>query len=82
MIIEHALLPVAPGEEEAFEEAMRQALPIIESAAVTVQASNGKLKTPQRFCCSFVGNPLKHTWESFETLKYFSSGDRSRTIFM
>ena len=29
MIIEHALLPVRPGQEAAFEEAMARALPII-----------------------------------------------------
>ncbi|MGD1013011.1 MAG: antibiotic biosynthesis monooxygenase family protein [Acidimicrobiales bacterium] len=32
MIVEHALLPVIPGQEDAFEASMRQALPIITSA--------------------------------------------------
>lgn len=32
MIIEHAVLPVNLGQEEAFEASLRRALPIIESA--------------------------------------------------
>ena len=32
MIVEHALLPITPGQETAFEASMRQALPIITSA--------------------------------------------------
>ena len=32
MVIEHALLAVIPGEEEAFEVSMAEAFPIIESA--------------------------------------------------
>ena len=32
MIIEHAILPVTPGLEAEFEDSMRRALPIIESA--------------------------------------------------
>ncbi|WP_375400744.1 antibiotic biosynthesis monooxygenase family protein [uncultured Amnibacterium sp.] len=32
MILEHALLPVRPGEEAAFETTLAQALPIIRSA--------------------------------------------------
>jgi quinol monooxygenase YgiN len=32
MMLEHALLQVRPGEEEAFEASMRDAFPIIESA--------------------------------------------------
>jgi heme-degrading monooxygenase HmoA len=31
MVLEHALLYVKHGEEEAFEDSMREALPIIES---------------------------------------------------
>jgi heme-degrading monooxygenase HmoA len=31
VILEHALLPVRPGQEEAFEEALTEALPIIRS---------------------------------------------------
>ncbi|MHB8378787.1 MAG: antibiotic biosynthesis monooxygenase family protein [Acidimicrobiales bacterium] len=31
-MIEHALLAVTPGEEEAFESSMGEALPLIESA--------------------------------------------------
>lgn len=33
MILEHALLPVRPGEESAFESALTDALPIIRGAA-------------------------------------------------
>jgi heme-degrading monooxygenase HmoA len=32
VILEHVVLRVRPGEEDAFEESARQALPIIESA--------------------------------------------------
>ncbi|MGA2431971.1 MAG: antibiotic biosynthesis monooxygenase family protein [Acidimicrobiales bacterium] len=32
MIVEHALLPVIPGQEDAFEASMREALPLITSA--------------------------------------------------
>mgnify|MGYP003590734599 CR=1 FL=1 len=32
MILEHALLPVIPGRESAFEEAFAQARPLIEAA--------------------------------------------------
>ena len=30
-VIEHALLPVRPGEQEAFEAAMREAVPLVSS---------------------------------------------------
>lgn len=32
MMLEHALLSIRPGEERAFEDSLREALPIIESA--------------------------------------------------
>jgi heme-degrading monooxygenase HmoA len=60
MIIEHALLPVAPGEEEAFEEAMRQALPVIESAKGCHGASiQRQIENPSTFL-------LLVRWESVE----------------
>lgn len=39
VILEHALLPVRPGEEAAFESALAEALPIIRGAAGCHDAS-------------------------------------------
>jgi heme-degrading monooxygenase HmoA len=49
MMLEHALLPIRKGEEADFEASVRQALPIIESAAecfgaeVRRQAEDGSI---------------------------------------
>jgi heme-degrading monooxygenase HmoA len=60
MIVEHALLPVAPGKEDAFEAAMREALPIIESAKGCLGASiQRQIENPSIFL-------LLVQWESVE----------------
>jgi heme-degrading monooxygenase HmoA len=69
MIVEHALLPVIPGQEEAFEESMRRALPIIASAPkchgaeVRRQIENGSIYL------------LLVRWESVEAHSEFRSSE-------
>ncbi len=60
MILEHAILPVRPGEEAAFEAAMAQARPLISTqpgfVSISVQRS---LETPNEYLLLVV-------WESVE----------------
>jgi heme-degrading monooxygenase HmoA len=51
MIVEHALLQVKPGLESAFEQAMREALPLI-------KATPGFLKLEVRPCIEAKGKYL------------------------
>jgi heme-degrading monooxygenase HmoA len=60
MILEHAILDIRPGQADAFEAAMREALPLI-------AASDGFLGLEVRRC---VENPDRYVllvrWESVE----------------
>jgi len=60
MVIEHALLNVTPGQEEAFKQALPLALPIIESAPGCKGAHvRQQVEDPGVFL-------LLVTWESLE----------------
>jgi heme-degrading monooxygenase HmoA len=60
MILEHALLPVKMGQERAFEQAMRDALPLI-------AATPGFIKLEVRPCLEAKGKYLLLVaWETLE----------------
>lgn len=71
MILEHALLQVKPGLEAEFEEAMRQALPLI-------QATPGFLKIEVKPCLETKGRYLLLVeWETLEAhMQGFRGSDR------
>jgi heme-degrading monooxygenase HmoA len=60
MIREHAVLPVVPGREAAFEAAVREAVPLISSSPgfVRLTVSRG-IETPHQYL-------LLVEWESLE----------------
>ncbi|MFT4289216.1 antibiotic biosynthesis monooxygenase family protein [Nocardioides sp.] len=60
MILEHALLPVAPGQESAFEAALASALPIIRRQPGCLSASVSRcVEEPSLYL-------LQAEWESLE----------------
>ena len=71
MIVEHAVLNVTPGEEEAFVAAMNQALPLISATEgfVSITVSRG-IESPSLFI-------LDVEWESVAAhLEGFRGSDR------
>jgi heme-degrading monooxygenase HmoA len=71
MILEHALLQVKPGHEDAFEQAMREALPLI-------SATPGFLTLEVRPCLEAKGRYLLLVaWETLEAhTKGFRGSER------
>ena len=69
MVLEHAVLPVTPGEEEAFAEDLKAALPIIRSAPGCRGAEVRRE----------IEDPTKHlllvTWDSVEAHNEFRNTD-------
>ena len=69
MIVEHALLPVMPGQEDAFEASMRQALPLITSAPKCHGAEvRRQIEDPSTYL-------LLVQWESVEAHGEFRSSE-------
>ncbi|WP_436699611.1 antibiotic biosynthesis monooxygenase family protein [Nocardioides sp. BYT-33-1] len=74
MILEHAVLPVVPGEEEAFESAFAEARPIIAAMpGFRSLALRRSLETPQHYL-------LLVEWDTLEdhTVGFRGSADYQR----
>ena len=73
MILEQAILPVKPGQGPAFEQALREALPLI-------QATPGFVKLEVRDCIEMPGQYLLLVW--WETLENHTVDFRESPAFL